>query len=105
MSPFAPRKGVLSRSERRLYAAISCQEEPMELFEDAKGDPRNAQALAVACDLAYFSEAEGAPQFQQELGLNAKLISEGNTQVFVATSDDHIVVAFRGTESPNSIEG
>jgi triacylglycerol lipase len=77
----------------------------LDLFEDAKGDPRNAQALAVASDLAYYSEAEGAPAFLEQLGLNAKLISVGNTQVYVATNDDHIVVAFRGTESPTSIEG
>jgi hypothetical protein len=77
----------------------------LELFEDAKGDPRNAQALAVASDLAYYSEAEGAPAFREQLGLDAKLISVGNTQVYVATNDDHIVVAFRGTESPTSIEG
>lgn len=78
---------------------------PLELFEDAKGDPRNALALATACDLAYFAEAEGAPAYLEQLGLNAKLISVGNTQVYVGTNDNHIVVAFRGTESPTSIEG
>ena len=78
---------------------------PFALIEDAKGDPRNAQALAVASDLAYFAEAEGAAGFRAELGLDARLISVGNTQVYVATSGEHIVAAFRGTEAPTSIEG
>jgi predicted lipase len=29
----------------------------------------------------------------------------GNTQAYLATNDEHIVVAFRGTESPTSIDG
>ena len=78
---------------------------PLELIEDAKGDSRNAQFLAVASDLAYLPEAEGAEAFRTELGLEARLFSVGNTQAYVATNDDHIVLAFRGTESPASIEG
>src|SRR5690348_16321658 len=77
----------------------------LELIEDAKGDPRNAQALALASDLAYLPEAEGAEAFRSHLGLEARLISVGNTQVYVACNDDHIVAAFRGTEAPTSIEG
>jgi hypothetical protein len=76
-----------------------------ELVEDARGDPRNAQALALASDLAYLGQAEGAEAFRSQLGMEARLLSVGNTQAFVATSADHIVVAFRGTESPTSIEG
>lgn len=75
------------------------------LIEDAKGDARNAQALAVASDLAYFAEAQGAEAFKNQLGLDARLLSVGNTQAYLATSDDHIVAAFRGTEAPTSIEG
>jgi hypothetical protein len=77
----------------------------MELIEDAAGDPRNARALAVASDLAYLAAAEGAEAFRSRLGLEARLVSVGNTQVYLATNDDHIVVAFRGTESPTTIEG
>jgi triacylglycerol lipase len=77
----------------------------LELIEDAKGDPRNARTLAHASDLAYFGEAEGAGKYKDELELDARLISVGNTQVYIATNDDHIVAAFRGTESPTSIEG
>jgi triacylglycerol lipase len=78
---------------------------PLELIEDAKGDSRNAHFLALASDLAYLSPAEGAEAFRNQLGLDAKLFCVGNTQVYVATNGDHIVVAFRGTEAPTSIEG
>jgi predicted lipase len=77
----------------------------LELIEDAKGDPRNAATLALASDLSYYGEDEGKTQFKSELGLDARLISVGNTQVYIATNDDHIVAAFRGTEAPTSIEG
>jgi hypothetical protein len=75
------------------------------LIEDALGDPRNAEALAWASDLSYYPEAEAKPKFRAELGLDARLFSAGNTQAYVATNDDHIVVAFRGTEAPTSLEG
>jgi triacylglycerol lipase len=75
------------------------------LIEDALGDPRNAEALAWASDFSYLPEAEAKAKFQAELGLEARLFSVGNTQAFVATNDDHIVVAFRGTEAPTSLEG
>jgi hypothetical protein len=78
---------------------------PLELHEDAFGDARNAQALAVAADLAYFSQAEGAPAYREHLGMDARLFSAGNTQVYLAQNDQHLVVAFRGTESPNAMEG
>ncbi len=75
------------------------------LYEDALGDYRNARALSRAADIAYLSESEARKQFHEQLGLNAKLISVDNTQAYVATNDDHVVVAFRGTEAPTSIEG
>jgi hypothetical protein len=78
---------------------------PLELIEDALGDRRNAAFLAAASNLAYMPEAEGAPAFREQLGLEARLISIGNTQVYVGASNDHIVAAFRGTESPTTIEG
>ena len=77
----------------------------MQLTEDAAGDPRNAQFLCRACQLAYLPEAEGVKGFRDDLGLAAKLISVDNTQVYIAESPDHIVVAFRGTENPTSIDG
>jgi triacylglycerol lipase len=75
------------------------------LVEDAPGDPRNADALAAASDFSYLPEAEAKAKFRDELGLDARLFSAGNTQAYVATNDDHIVVAFRGTEAPTSLEG
>jgi hypothetical protein len=56
------------------------------------------QTLALASDLAYLAEPEGVEGFRSQLGLEARLFSVGNTQAYVATNDDHIVVAFRGTE-------
>ena len=78
---------------------------PLQLFEDAMGDQRNARFLAVAADLAYYSQAEGESKFRDELGLAGHLASVDNTQAWIATNEDHIVVAFRGTEKPTAIEG
>jgi hypothetical protein len=78
---------------------------PLELVEDALGDPRNARFLALASDLAYYDQDKARIEFKEQLGLDATLYSVGNTQAYVATNDNHIVVAFRGTEAPTSIEG
>ncbi len=78
---------------------------PLQLIEDAKGDPRNAAALSLASDLAYLPDGEGAEAFRTQLNMQARLISVGNTQVYVAVNDDHILAAFRGTEAPTTIEG
>lgn len=75
------------------------------LYEDAFGDARNVRTLALASDLSYLSEPEAIAQFQSQLGMAARLISAGNSQAYVATSPEHILVAFRGTEAPTSIEG
>jgi hypothetical protein len=77
----------------------------LQLTEDAMGDPGNAQYLALASELAYMPEAEGAEAFRSQLGLEARLFSVGNTQAYLGANDNHIVVAFRGTESPTSIDG
>jgi hypothetical protein len=69
------------------------------------GNLGNAQYLAAASDLAYFNAPEGPQKFKAELGLDATLFSVGNTQAYVATDDQNIVVAFRGTEAPTSLEG
>lgn len=78
---------------------------PLELIEDALGDPRNAKALAAASQLAYFDAETGTAAFRDELGLAAKLISVDNTQAYVATDDRNIVVAFRGSQGPTGIDG
>jgi hypothetical protein len=77
----------------------------LPLIEDAAGDPRNAVALATASDLAYLDQAAGAQGFRDQLGMEANLYQAGNTQAFVAHNAEHILVAFRGTEAPTSIEG
>ena len=77
----------------------------LELYPGAMGDARNAQALAVASELAYMAQAEGGPAYKEQLDMDATLYSVGNTQVYVATNDKHIVCAFRGTESPTTIDG
>jgi len=78
---------------------------PLELFEDALGDWRNANFLAAASDLAYCPEAEAKPKFRELLGMDARLISRDNTQAYLLTNDAHVVLAFRGTEAPTSIDG
>ena len=77
----------------------------MKLTEDAVGSVENANFMCLACQLAYLSEADAIPKFRDQLGLSAKLISVDNTQVYVADNDEHIVVAFRGTEGPTTIDG
>ena len=76
-----------------------------QLIEDAIGDPQNARAMCAACQLAYMPENEGVAKFRELFGMTAKLISVDNTQAYVASNDDHIILAFRGTESPTSIDG
>jgi hypothetical protein len=77
----------------------------LSLDPDKLDDPRNALFLALACDLAYLPEAEGQAAFREKLGLETRLISVGNTQVYVSTNADAIVVALRGTESPATLDG
>ena len=77
----------------------------LELREDAFGDSQNALFLATASDLAYEPQDTGGPKFREQLGLEATLFSAGNSQAYVGTNADHIVVAFRGTESPATFDG
>lgn len=77
----------------------------MSLDVTASGSVRNALFLARACDLAYFAEPEGPQKFRSELGLDAKLISADNTEVYIAQNDQVIVVAFRGSEAPTTLDG
>ncbi len=76
-----------------------------QLIEDATGDPNNARAMCAACQIAYMPEADGVAKFRELFGMTAKLISVDNTQAYVASNDDHILLAFRGTESPTNLDG
>lgn len=75
------------------------------LQEDPPGNPATARFLCEASALAYLPESEGTRKFADVLGLTARLFSVDNTQGWLATSDDAIVVAFRGTESATTIDG
>lgn len=80
----------------------------LSLINDAKvGSPRaeNAIFLAKAAELAYLSADTGPAGFKQELSLSATFFSADNTQVYLCHNDDHIVVVFRGSQSPTSIDG
>ncbi len=77
----------------------------LQLHKDAAGDLRNAAYLGVACDLAYLDATNGPEQYRSELGLEARLISVDNTQVFIGENETSIVAAFRGSEAPDSIDG
>ena len=78
---------------------------PMPLDGRKPGDPRNALFLAQACNLAFFDAPGGVDRFRDDLGLEARLISVGNTQVYVAQNDKVLVVAFRGSQAPNTLDG
>ena len=75
------------------------------LDEANPGCPENALYLAQACSLAYFDEAEAVPNFRDQLGLKARLISVDNTQVYLAENDKTLVVAFRGSQAPTTLDG
>ncbi len=77
----------------------------MALDAAKRDDDRNALFLAQAFNLAYYDSSEGANRFRDELGLEARLISVSNTQVYVAQNDTAIVVAFRGSQAPTTLDG
>jgi hypothetical protein len=77
----------------------------MSLDPSAAGNARNALFMARVCELAYLPETAGTPRFREELGLEAKLISVDNTQVYVAENDQALVVGFRGSEAPTTLDG
>ncbi len=78
---------------------------PMVLEATKPGDARNALFLSFACSLAYLDPPAGPDGFREQLGLEAKLISVDSTQVYVAENDKLIVVAFRGSQAPNTLDG
>jgi len=75
------------------------------LDEDSPGSVDNARFLCEASALAYLPTEPGAARFKALLGLDARLFSAGNTQAWLAADAANIVLAFRGTESPTSIDG
>ena len=77
----------------------------MPLDSSIPGHLANVQLLARACQFAYLPEAEGAAAFQAELGMTARLISVDNTQAYLATDEQSVVVAFRGSQAPTSLDG
>src|SRR5271157_967339 len=78
---------------------------PMALSDATQGDPQNALFLAQACALAYLDEPAAKPRFADQLGLNAKLISVDNTQAYVGENGGAVVVAFRGSQAPTTLDG
>ncbi len=68
-------------------------------------DDANARYLARACALAYLPSEQARPSFRAELDLDAELISVENSQVYVGVNPDAIVVAFRGSEEPTTMDG
>jgi pimeloyl-ACP methyl ester carboxylesterase len=78
---------------------------PLVLDNAKQGNPSNALFLAEACNLAYCDEAEGTAGFHDSLGLEAQFISVNNTQVYVGQNESVLVVAFRGSQSPTSLDG
>jgi triacylglycerol lipase len=78
---------------------------PMVLDDTNPGDARNALALAQACALAYYDEPEGVKGFRDQLGLEARLISVDNTQVYLAQNERVLLVAFRGSQAPTTLDG
>ncbi len=77
----------------------------MPLSDSAPGDVRNALFLARACDLAYYDEPEGPERFRGELGLTARLISADNTQVYLGENNQALVISFRGSQAPTTLDG
>lgn len=66
---------------------------------------QNALFLATACDLAYLPQDLAQAEFAAQLGLSAKLFSVDNTQCYLCENETVTVLAFRGSEIPNSIDG
>jgi triacylglycerol lipase len=91
--------------DRRGGPAAGRGERGLHLEEDSPGSLANARFLSEASALAYLPAAAGTERFRTLLGLEATLVSVSNTQAWLATDEAHIVVAFRGTESPTTIDG
>ena len=71
----------------------------------AQHSEQQGHYLATACDLAYYDQAEGEIKFREQLNLAGRLVSVDNTQAWVGENAGSIVIAFRGSESPTTIDG
>jgi len=89
----------------RLPCEVTMSVPRLVLREGHPGDAATAAFLCEASALAYLPPSEGTRAFKETLGLDARLFSADNTQAWLGTNDDHVVVAFRGTESPTSLDG
>jgi hypothetical protein len=78
---------------------------PQKLIDAEGNNYQIARYMATAVNLAYLPAAEGEPAFKEQLGLDATLITANNTEVYVGQTETDIVLAFRGSESPTSIDG
>jgi triacylglycerol lipase len=107
------REGLAGAAAARAAAAQTAQDAAANqtsagrfvLQEEPHGNLASARFLCEASALAYLPEATGRPRFAAELGLDARLFSAGNTQAWIGVDDANIVVAFRGTESPATLDG
>ena len=61
--------------------------------------------LGHACDLAYLDAATGRKAYRDQLNLHATLVSVDNTQAYIGENAGSIVLAFRGSERPTSLDG
>lgn len=77
----------------------------MPLDPAIPGHLPNIQRLAKACELAYLDAELGAGRFREELGLEAQFLSVDNTQAYLAQDDLSLVVAFRGSQCPTTLDG
>ena len=76
-------------------------------FLDPQSDHSSGHGhyLATACDLAYLPQDAADKRYFAQLNLSARLISFDNTQVYIGQNAESIVVAFRGSQTPNSLDG
>jgi len=84
---------------------MSIDRASIERPSDEPGSLATARFLCEASALAYLPNAEGVAAFRDLLGLEARLFSVDNTQAWLATDNEVIIVAFRGTESPTTLDG
>ncbi len=94
-----------SRATRPMHPESRPNDGLPRLRADGEGSVENAASLCEASELAYLAEGPGTEAFKDRLGLDARLVSVGNTQAWLGIDASNIVVAFRGTESPESLDG
>lgn len=61
--------------------------------------------LGRACELAYLDALAGREAYREQLNLFATLVSVDNTQAYIGENAGSIVLAFRGSEKPTSLDG